>query len=288
MDPMTPLPASTAILVRRDAPNLTVYLVCRNPKTVFMGGNYVFPGGMVDESDRDGDAWGGVFGPPATEGADAPPELLSHAIAAIRETFEEAGVLLGGAGGEELRELLERRSAAPLDPGWLLREASARGWRFRREALMPWARWITPTGMKRRFDARFFVAALPAGQSCSPDGQEIVDGLWATPEEALARNLRGEVPLAPPNLVTLHQLLAYDGPDALLAEAAARQWGSPLAPRFVTFDGGAVILQPWDPELAAPEFRFDPAALEAALLPLGEPFSRLWFNGRVWRPVGLG
>jgi 8-oxo-dGTP pyrophosphatase MutT (NUDIX family) len=285
MDP-TPLPAATAILVREDAPTLQVYLVCRSPKTAFMGGNYVFPGGMLDAEDRNVEAWRPIFCGADPESPAGLAEGLPYAVAAVRETFEEAGVLVAWEGtAGELGGLLEGRAAGGLPVGWLLREASARGWRFRPEALRPWARWITPVGMKKRFDARFFVAAAPRDQCCSPDGSEVVAGLWITPEEALARNLSGDLPLAPPTLVTLHQLLAYRDPGALLAAVATRGWGAPFAPRFVSFEGGAVIVQSWDPQLHDPGLAFDPKALESALLPVGEPFSRLWFNGTVWRPV---
>jgi 8-oxo-dGTP pyrophosphatase MutT (NUDIX family) len=254
-----------------------------------MGGNYVFPGGMLDEADRELAARGSAFVSRGSSDLVGSSEILPYAVAAIRETFEEAGVLLGGAGGpEEIRGLLEKRRAGPLPAGWLLQEGSTRGWRFGSEALRPWARWITPIGMKRRFDARFFVAEAPSDQSCSPDGSEVVAGLWATPEEALTRNMAGELPLAPPTLVTLHQLLAHPDAESFLAEAGARGWGSPLAPRFVPFDGGGVIVQPWDPQLEDPGLRFDPAALESAVLPVGHPFSRLWFNGRTWRPIRAG
>jgi 8-oxo-dGTP pyrophosphatase MutT (NUDIX family) len=284
--------AATAVLVDRQARPLRVYLVRRHPKSGFMGGNYVFPGGVVDPLDREALSLRSL--------SDLEPallfrrlggdlcweEALAYGVAVLRETFEEAGVLLGGCSRDSgLRELLELRRAAPLPADWLLREAPGRGLRLALSTLSPWARWITPAGMKRRFDTRFFVAPAPQGQLCSPDGREVVEGLWATPREALEANLRGEIPLSPPTLVTLQELLSYEQPEDLLAEAGRRTWGEPLQPRYLEIGGGAVILEPWDPEHGKAELGFDPERLLAAVLPAGEPFSRLWYDGRIWRPI---
>lgn len=295
MEGSAPIAAATVILLRQGAPGLQVYLVQRRGGSGFMAGNHVFPGGVVDPGDRDAARW--------AEAADLAPtvvddrlggglpweEALAYGVAAIRETFEEAGTFfgdLGGAGG--LGTLCDRRRDGPLPDGWLAAAVSAPGSRLAVSALARWAWWVTPPGMKRRFDTRFFVAAAPAGQRCSPDGREVVAGDWFAPEEALARNLAGELALSPPTLVTLHDLLGRDDARAVLADAAARPWGAPLGPRFVRTDRGALILEPWDPEHGSAGPLTLPGRLEDAVVPLGEPFSRLWHDGRIWRPVRAG
>lgn len=282
--------AATIVLVRQGATGLQVYLVRRNPRTAFMGGNYVFPGGVLDPADRDAERWIALsdLGPTPLEervGGDLGwRDALSYGVAAIRETFEEAGILLARRVAEEdLRALLKRREEGTLADGWLLDEATSRGWRLGLSWLSRWARWITPAGMKRRYDTRFFLASPPPAQTCSPDGREVVDGVWLTPEDALARNVSGEVPLSPPTVVTLQELLASQDARALLAEC--RPWGAPLLPRFFPLSGGGVILEPWDPDWAAVDPSFEPESLRKALLRAGEPFSRLWSDGEVWRPV---
>lgn len=287
--------ASTIIPVRQGAAGLEVYLVRRGAKASFMAGNYVFPGGMVDPADRDVKLWAGVadLGPTALAerlGGDLGwREVLAYGVAALRETFEEAGVFLGTTGeGGELDRVLAQRRDGHLGREWLVEQTAARGWRLSFSSLSCWAWWITPEGMKRRFDTRFFLASFPSDQTCSPDGREVVEGVWTTPRAALVGNVTGDMPLSPPIVVTMHDFLRFPDAEALLSEARGRRWGEALAPRLLTFDGGAVLLEPWDPDHANPEAQVDPATLPDRLLPVGEPFSRLWSDGKLWRPVAAG
>jgi len=140
----------------------------------------------------------------------------------------------------------------------------------------------------KEYDTRFFVASCPVDQSCSPDGREVVEGVWITPKDALAANLAGTMPLSPPAVVTMQELLRFDSEATLLADARTRVWGPALAPRLVTFRGGAMILEPWDPEHSSEEIKIDIVKLKDLVPPLGEPFSRLWSDGKVWRPVAVG
>ena len=287
--------ASTIIPIRQGADGIEVYLVRRGDKAAFMAGNYVFPGGVVDPADRDVKLWAGAvdLGPTALAerlgGELGWREALAFGVAAIRETFEEAGVFLGSVGEQgALARLLEFRRDDLLGREWLVEQTASRGWKLALSSLACWAWWITPEGMKRRYDTRFFLASFPADQTCSPDGREVVEGVWTTPRDALSRNLTGEMPLSPPIVVTLHDFLRFHDADALLAEARGRRWGRALNPRLVTFEGGVVLLEPWDPDHGNPEAAVEPGKLPGLILPAGEAFSRLWSDGRLWRPVAVG
>jgi 8-oxo-dGTP pyrophosphatase MutT (NUDIX family) len=291
--PVATRPAATVILVRRHDGDLQVYLLKRSLKSVYMAGFYVFPGGVLDPQDRES-FWQRCLdcGPQAVtqrfgDGL-APAELTAFGVAAIRETFEEAGVLLVSrrpGSGDGLQPVHARRMADGLPPGWLNQLVTEKGWTLQLSALFPWSHWITPEAMKYRFEARFFLADLPPGQACRPDGRETIDGVWMTPAAALAANMAGEIPLSPPNLVTLQQMLPFQSVDALKQEALRRGWGRAMMPRMFFLEGGTVILEPWDPQFHEKELRLDPGTLRKAFLPAGQPFSRLFFCQGRWRPV---
>ena len=277
-------PASTVILVRQHGEALQVYLLKRNPRSGFFPGNYVFPGGGVGSLDHDPDLRRGHADVAAGKIAES---TLPYYVSAIRETFEEAGVFLGTT-GESASGWFENanndRVSDGLPKGWL------RDWVLNRcclpgfSLLFPWSHWITPEGMPRRFDTRFFVAFMPPGQVCSPDNRETVHGIWMRPEEALTGNLQGEIPLSPPTLVTLQQLLSYKDLPQLEAVVKERDWGEPMLPRLIKLSHGAMIVEPWDPMFNR-EFEVDADRLGSALVPLAEPFSRIWFHEGLWSPV---
>ncbi|MCU0591486.1 MAG: hypothetical protein MUC57_08430 [Desulfobacterales bacterium] len=288
--------AATLILLRQHAGELQTYLLRRSPRSGFMPGLFVFPGGLVDPADGDEDFWTGRVDitPQALSaqlGRDLDRSLaLRHAVAAIRETFEEAGVLFAataGAGSAALKRAEERRCREGLPPDWLHHGAEADGWILTLSALWPWAHWVTPVGMPRRFDTRFFMAILPEGQDSRPDLRETTEGLWISARQALAQNLEGRTPLSPPTLVTLHELLSYPTLERLQPELLDRSWGEPIFPQLVQLGKGrgAVIIEPWDPLYAQTGLRIEAGHLSASLLPVGAPFSRLWNDGGVWKPV---
>jgi hypothetical protein len=138
--------------------------------------------------------------------------------------------------------------------------------------------------MRSHFDTRFFVAFIPQDQECLPDGRETVHGVWISPEKGLNENHRGEILLSPPTLVTLHELLAYKDLSELEKALKTRPWGEARFPCLVPLPDGALILQPWDP-MRYGEVKVDAGELEKMLLPVGDPFSRLWLHKGVWRPV---
>jgi hypothetical protein len=139
--------------------------------------------------------------------------------------------------------------------------------------------------MKKRFDTRFFLAVIPEGQTCRPDLRETVHGVWVTPEEGLKRNLDGKIPLSPPTVVTLHQLLPFADLDTLLGEAESRPWGDPVRPRMIPLEKGAIIIEPWDPLYGRDRIEIDTGRLQSAVAPVGRPFSRIWLHRGLWRPI---
>lgn len=292
-----PLPrAASLILVRQHAGELQAYLLRRSPTSSFMPGVFVFPGGRVDAADCDAAFWRDhqdlspqAVGERLGKGlgfADA----LSYAVAAVRETFEEAGVFFAskaGAVAAELKRAGRRCREQSRRNGWLRTLVETEGWTPMLSALAPWSHWITPVGMPRRFDTRFFVAALPEGQDGRPDLRETTDGLWLSPQQALAGNMAGQTPLSPPTLVTLHGLLGHPTLSALQQELRGRGWGEPIFPRLVPLEKGrgSMIIEPWDPMYGREDLRIDAGKLPGSVLPPGAPFSRLWNDGGTWKPV---
>lgn len=289
----TPRKAATIILVREHEGGLQVYLLRRSPQSSFFPGSYVFPGGAVDPLDSDHTFWidhvdmdrdsiaCGLRG-----GLDL-AECLAYGVAAVRETFEEAGVLLASQQERhrgDLPGLRVVRVSHALAKGWLRDLVLGEDWMLSFSRLSRWSHWITPKAMPKRFDTRFFLALMPPGQTCSPDTRETVEGIWVTPAQALERNLQGEIPLSPPTLVTLQEFLSYPDLRGLLAESEKRQWGEPRLPRLVKFPQGPVIFEPWDP-ICEEGTSVDPDKVGTSVLPVGEPFSRIWLHEGTWRPV---
>jgi 8-oxo-dGTP pyrophosphatase MutT (NUDIX family) len=203
-----------------------VYMLRRAPSMAFMPGAYVFPGGSVDPRDAGGDvAWAG---PDAAEwgAALAAPAHVARALvcAAVRETFEESGVLLAGPSADQIvadtrGEDWEADRRGLLDRSLSLADLLAqRRLVLRADLLMPWARWITPATEERRYDTRFFAAALPAGQRTRDVGGEADQVAWVRPGEAIGAARRGEIRLMPPTAVTLAELGACRDVPAALAQ----------------------------------------------------------------------
>ncbi len=245
-EPPVPRDAATVMLLRPGAGGLEVYLLRRRPSMAFAPGAVVFPGGGVDPRDADGDiAWAGPD--PAEWGRliDTPPQLARELVcAAVRETFEESGVLLAGPSADTIvadtrggdweadRQALLDRS---LSLAGLL---SRRRLVLRSDLLRPWARWVTPVAEMRRYDTRFFAAALPAGQLTRDVGGEADKVAWLAPADAIGAARRGEILLLPPTAVTLAELAACGTVEAALA---ARRRITARIPE-ITVAGGAVWL----------------------------------------------
>jgi 8-oxo-dGTP pyrophosphatase MutT (NUDIX family) len=293
--PPKPLPAATIILARQHKAELQVYLLKRHAKSGFMAGHYVFPGGLLEPEDWKLTIWHRHVDVKTKDlgqrlgGADmAPEQIMAYGVAAIRETLEEAGVFLAKRANQsrtDIEQVARFRCRPKLPRGWFVDLAVSQGWTLMLSALSPWSHWITPVRMKRRYDTRFWLACMPAGQHCQPDRRETTHGLWICPEKGLAGNLGGQVPLSPPTLVTLQQLLAFRSLEDLKRESDNRTWGAPIFPRMIPVERGAVLLEPWDAAYDQPEIEIDAGALKKALLPAGEPFSRIWYHKGLYRPI---
>jgi 8-oxo-dGTP pyrophosphatase MutT (NUDIX family) len=230
-------------------PGMQVYMLRRTSSMAFAPGAYVFPGGSVDERDaHTGVGWAGPSAAEWGEALDAPPELARALVcAAVRETFEESGVMLAGpasdtvvtdtsgddweadrrallSGSVSLAELLHRRQLV-----------------LRSDLLSPWSRWITPVTEERRYDTRFFAAALPGGQRARHVGEEADKTAWVEPAEALAAASRQQISLLPPTAVTLAELRDCGQVGAVLA---ARRPIVPLMPEVVLDNDAAWLTLP--------------------------------------------
>ena len=228
--PAVPRPSSTVILLgepRDDEGPFSVLLLERHGSIAFPGAT-AFPGGVVEAGDADAP---GARLPAAQRWAppgegDRPPEALAYWVAALRELFEETGILLAARDGRLLEGPLAPELAA-------LRARVAAGERFAgvlasaglvpaTDALFSFARWITPVTNPRRWDTRFLVARLPAGQEPVADGTETVSCTWMSPRAALAAYEAGRIVLIPPTVRTLDDLARFPSIDAVLADAAGR------------------------------------------------------------------
>jgi 8-oxo-dGTP pyrophosphatase MutT (NUDIX family) len=288
-----PRRASTVVLIRQSPGPFQVYLIRRSSKSAFMPGNYVFPGGNLDSDDWDIGFWGAHLDLDQEEvaqtlGGDlSDAETVAHGVAAIRETFEEAGVLLASqpeSAPQTLAKISQQRMTQDLSQTWFREWVESEKWNLAFSSLGRWSHWITPKARSLRYDARFFLAFMPADQECVPDSLETTHGIWVSPEKGLLGNLRGELPLSPPALVTLHELLHYRQVKDLKKEMEDHPWGQPRLPIFRSSSAGLLIVLPWDPQYDDGA-TINPAGLAKKRLAVGEPFSRLWFEDGVWRPV---
>jgi 8-oxo-dGTP pyrophosphatase MutT (NUDIX family) len=242
-----PRHAATVVLLRDAAAGPEVYLLRRAGTMAFAAGMHVFPGGSVDP--RDGETATAWSGPPAVQwaawlGCDEP---LARALvcAAVRETFEESGVLLAGPhAGDVVADTtgddLEHDRLSLLDRSVSMAEMlSRRRLVLRSDLLRPWAHWITPEFEPKRFDTRFFVAAVPAGQRPRDVSGEADDTVWLPVAEAVARHDAGGLAMLPPTIVALREISVFGSVAEVLA---APREVRPVLPRLAR-DGGRLWLQ---------------------------------------------
>lgn len=214
-----PRPASTILLLRDGRQGLEVFMVRRHHAIDFASGALVFPGGKVEAGDHLPDIGEGNEG----ESGDRP-----FRIAAIRECFEEAGMLLARRGGaligrEEMIELRARYATA-LEAGecTMMALAEKEGLSFATDMLTPFAHWITPEVLDKRFDTRFYLALSPVDGELSHDGHENVDSLWIRPAEALKRAEAGELTIVFATRMNLEMLAKSNDVASAIAAAKAR------------------------------------------------------------------
>ena len=244
--------AATVVLLRDRIdrlPGLEAYLLRRAPSMAFAAGMHVFPGGSVDARDAGHSSAQFDWAGPAPDRwaqwlrCDEP---LARALvcAAVRETFEESGILLAGPApdavvGDTTDAGWEDDRLALIDRTLSFAEMLARrDLVLRADLLRVWAHWITPEFEPRRFDTRFFVAAVPEGQRTRDVGGEADQVVWMPVTEAVTRYRAGELPMLPPTAVTLRELSSYDDVEAVLATDHDI---APLMPRAVV-DGDEVRL----------------------------------------------
>jgi len=250
----TPLrPAATVILLRDAPAGLEVFLMQRHRLSDVLGGAYVFPGGKVDAADAELDMARHLDQPLARLHAGLNEAGISQRtagslyVAALREAFEESGVLF--AQGSSTPAPDADRAAALLGEGHAFNAVLAQmALRLQTRSLVPWSRWITPPSpsvMNKRFDTRFFVAAVPDGQVAAHDNHETTESIWLEPRAALAQYWNGHIEMAPPQVMSLAHLSRHATVSEVLAAARSRL-PPVIAPEPFDEAGERVICYPGD------------------------------------------
>jgi len=261
------------VMLVRDVPSLQVFMLRRNLESEFVGGAYVFPGGAVDPDDRVAHL------EPECEGrtdAEASAAIgvdrggLAFWVAAIRECFEEAGVLLarhapsGGDPGDPgdpgdlvdfsdpvvARRFAEHRRAVDACERNLIGIVREEHLVLDVASMYYFSHWITPVGAPRRYDTRFFVAAAPPHQTPLPDNRETVASIWIEPTEALDRADQGEMEMIFPTIKSLEAIARFPSSADLLNAARAIDEVPTILPRITADAHGLRILLPGDPGYA--------------------------------------
>jgi 8-oxo-dGTP pyrophosphatase MutT (NUDIX family) len=235
-EPATPRPAATIVLMRDGSDGMEILLMKRNRSAGFVPGAYVFPGGRVDGSDATDAVLERMDGLTPQRAADrldlqdGEPPAISYYLAALREAFEEAGILVAhdsegnhpptAAENEDIDairdDLMEDRIS--------FAEALDRmGCRIEGESIEYFAHWITPLPEPRRYDTRFFAARVSDGATPIVDPREMTDAVWITPSAALSRCDEGTLPMIFPTIKTLEQFAEHGSTDDAIANLGARE-----------------------------------------------------------------
>lgn len=265
--PVAPLDAATVILIRETpaANPFELLLMRRHARQSFMASAFVYPGGQLDAADCHAglaDFAGGMTAETAKHKLNEPDLSDEKAcglfFAAVRETFEESGVLLARrASGREVDftdhrvrlRFAEYRTMIHRQEMTLLDLAEKENLVFRLNALKPYARWVTPELEPKRFDTRFFLASMPAGQKPVHDADEMTETLWIAPDKALSRQEAGDILLMPPTLKTLEEMACRSSLRDLLSNASSKNI-QPIMPQISAEGDSIVVKFPHDPEYA--------------------------------------
>jgi 8-oxo-dGTP pyrophosphatase MutT (NUDIX family) len=236
--PAIPRDAATLILLRHAAPptsGIEVLMLRRHANSAFMPGAYVFPGGVVEESDYAPEMERLCHGLTSAQArtaipdASPPQKALGFFVAAIREAFEESGILLActesscptALTAQQKARLATRRLPVHRNPRLFASMLEEAGLRIAAGSLVYFAHWITPEASPIRFDARFFVAAAPADQEASSDDLETTAALWIAPQALLEAHHRGDLYLPVPTLSSVTALAGFSSVDEVVASAQA-------------------------------------------------------------------
>lgn len=250
--------AATVMILRDGLDGLEVFMVRRNLNSDFVGGAYVFPGGAVDPADRHADLEAICEG---RSDAEASRRLgvdtggLAYWVAAIRESFEEAGVLLAyGPDGSivhlddppHVARWAEHRRQVDDSERRLSEVCADEGLRLAVDGMHYFGHWITPEGAPRRYDTRFFLAAEPPGQTPLHDDHEVIAHVWIRPAVALERHAAGEFTMMPPTVASLRAIAQFATAAEALVAATEITDVPTILPRIIAIDGGMRIALPGD------------------------------------------
>jgi 8-oxo-dGTP pyrophosphatase MutT (NUDIX family) len=258
-----PRPAATVVVLRDSSSGPEVFMVRRHEGTAFMGGAHVFPGGRVDAADSEGnDQWCDGIAHASNSNvrlqpdvAESAAEAVAYHVAAARELFEEAGVLVARdtrgafvslAGAEDHARFTQARHDVH-DARTTLRAVVERErLRLALDALILFAHWVTPPVDTRQFDTRFFMTRVPPHQTPAHDETETTHSAWMRPSDAIAQAIAGDIVLPPPTWTTLRELEAFRSVEDATAWARARRIVRRM-PMAVQQDGLRMLLLPGDP-----------------------------------------
>ncbi|MFH1341946.1 MAG: NUDIX domain-containing protein [Pseudomonadota bacterium] len=238
------MPAASAVILRNGSAGIEAFMVVRHHQIDFASGALVFPGGKVEPEDGN-ELWRHSISPSGSE------PILSFWIAAIRETFEEAGLLLARRqdepqllGADETRIIVETHRHALIDGKISFSEL------LEQEKLKPaldlmehFAHWITPPGPPRRFDTHFFLIAAPVEQTGAHDGLEATEGFWIAPRQAICDADAGHRILLPPTRLNLQKLAQFPSVQAAV-EATQLSKVVTVLPRVERVEGGRRLMLP--------------------------------------------
>lgn len=257
--PPTPQEAAAIVIARDARAGFEVLLLQRHPNSRFSPGAFAFPGGRVERADAAPGIEARCQGLGRLEAAQRlrdvqpPDRAIGFWVTALRELFEEAGLLLAyGADGRPARATalesgLAERTRSREDSAAFGRFLAERDLTLACDRVRYWAHWITPEERPIRYDTRFFVAAAWADQVAEPDGLEMVAARWVRPDEALAHHEARELALPLPTQRILASLAEHGDVDAIMTAAAGRDIRS-IRPRIVRDASGERVLLPEDPD----------------------------------------
>jgi 8-oxo-dGTP pyrophosphatase MutT (NUDIX family) len=225
--PVVPKLAATVLLLLPSEPGYRVFMIRRVPTMPFAPGMHAFPGGAVDARDSEADLrWQGPSPADWSTLLGQPPQVAQAVVcAAIREVFEETGVLLASSASplpgfeDERAALVERRLT-------FATFVAANDLVLRADLLTPWSRWITPIFEPRRYDTYFFLARLPPSQTARNVGGEADEVAWVDPRQTR------DLPMLPPTRVTLREVASFNTIESLLDGARLQDAATPVIPRL--------------------------------------------------------